>query len=53
MERGSGILVALGLIIGAVIGVFLGSGAIGMVGGLVVGGAAAWIMARREAQRPK
>lgn len=53
MERGSGILVALGLIAGALVGVFMGNGALGMVGGLVVGAAAAWVMARREAQRRK
>ncbi|WP_243445847.1 hypothetical protein [Polymorphobacter arshaanensis] len=51
VERGGGILIALGLIIGAVVGLFAGNGALGMVGGLVAGAAAAWLMARRDDQR--
>ena len=53
MERGGGILLALGLLFGAGIGVAFGNGALGMVGGLVVGGLAAWGFARHDARRRK
>jgi membrane associated rhomboid family serine protease len=51
VERGGGILIALGLIIGAVVGLFADNGALGMVGGLAAGAAAAWALARRDDRR--
>lgn len=51
MQRGGGCLLALGLIVGAVVGVPLGSGAWGMLGGLAVGGAAAAVFAWWDARR--
>ena len=51
VERGGGILIALGLIVGAVIGIIAGNGALGMLGGLVAGVAAAWALARRDTRR--
>jgi membrane associated rhomboid family serine protease len=51
VERGGGILIALGLIVGAVIGIVAGNGALGMLGGLIAGVAAAWGLARRDARR--
>ncbi len=51
VERGGGILIALGLIIGAVVGLFAGNGALGMLGGLVAGAVAAWALVRRDDRR--
>ncbi|MGL4542913.1 MAG: hypothetical protein ACRCUI_10435 [Polymorphobacter sp.] len=52
-ERGSGCLLAIGLMIGAGVGVAIGQGPIGMIAGLVVGAAAAVAFAYRESRRRK
>jgi FtsH-binding integral membrane protein len=51
MQRGGGILVAIGLIAGSVIGVFIGQPSAGLVIGLVVGLVAAGLLTLWDTRR--
>lgn len=47
-QRGGGILIAAGLVLGPIVGILIGETSAGLVGGLILGVIAAVVMAIRD-----